>query len=126
MNSAAEKWTNKFHTPTVIGAVDCMPTEIHKPKYFRDSYINLKGFASINVQMTCDTSEKITMVDATSPGSMHNSCIWRRSTKSGAISIMNGNFCLLSDNGYGITPWHSIQTPYKQGRRKLQLYSCES
>lgn len=35
-----------------------------KPSEFGDECVNRKGETTINVQMTCDTYEKITSVDA--------------------------------------------------------------
>lgn len=111
VNLAKEKWMRKFKIPSVIGALDCTHIEIKKPRMYGDCYINRKGFPSINVQMTCDADEKITSVDASWPGSTHDSRIWRRSIISNEISKYNGTACLLADSGYGITPW--ILTPFK-------------
>nr|CAI5866044.1 unnamed protein product [Callosobruchus analis] len=65
--------------PAAIGVLDCTHVRISKPIQFGDKYINRKGFASINVQATCNTQEKLTRVDVQWLSSIHDSRIWRRS-----------------------------------------------
>jgi hypothetical protein len=64
MDKAKTDWTSKFLIPTAIGAVHCTHVHIIKPSEFSDEYVNRKGKTTINVQMTSDTNEKITSVDA--------------------------------------------------------------
>nr|CAH7734830.1 unnamed protein product [Callosobruchus chinensis] len=42
-------------------------------------YIDRKGYHSINVQATCKADEWVTSVDASWPGSVHDSRIWSNS-----------------------------------------------
>lgn len=118
VNDAKEKWRNKFKMPSVIGIVDCTHVEIAKPKAFGDSYINRKGYASLNVQVTCNSEEKITSIEAEWPGSTHDSRIWRRSNICKEISPLNGAVCLLADSGYGIAPW--LLTPFTPAETREQ------
>lgn len=111
INNAKMLWQTRFELPTVIGALDCTHVEILKPSGFGDEYVNRKGYASINVQATCDASEKITSVSAEWPGSVHDARIWRRSQIRDIISRFEGAACLLGDSGYGISPW--LITPFK-------------
>lgn len=114
MDQAKADWASRFRIPTVIGAIDCTHVLIQKPSAFGDEYVNRKGKASINVQMTCDANEKITSVDAQWPGSVHDSRIWRLSGVQEVVRRFDGDVCLLGDSGYGITPW--LLTPYSEVR----------
>lgn len=72
MNEAKALWQRSYRLPTVIGALDCTQVEILKPGLHGDEYICRKGYASINVQATCDASEKFTSISAEWPGSVHD------------------------------------------------------
>lgn len=48
-------WTNiqyKYKFPKVIGAIDSTHIHIHKPKRHAESYINRKGYYSIQLQVS--------------------------------------------------------------------------
>lgn len=119
VNEAKLLWQTRFNLPTVIGALDCTHIEIKKPTLFGDEYINRKGYASINVQATCDANEKFTSISAEWPGSVHDARIWRRCAMRGVISQFNGSACLLGDSGYGIAPW--LITPFKPPHTAQQV-----
>lgn len=110
MNKAKDDWNSIFHIPTVIGAIDCSHVNILKPHVYGDEYVNRRNDISLNVQVTCDSREYITSVDAQWPGSVHDARIWRQSGIQDVMRRFNGDFCLLGDSGYGITPW--LLTPY--------------
>lgn len=111
LNNARNEWGARFRIPTAIGALDCTHIEIKKPTYFRDEYVNRKGRTTINVQATCDASEKFTSVDAQWPGSVQDSRIWRQSVIQQTLRQYDGAYCLIGDSGYGISPW--LMTPFK-------------
>lgn len=83
---------------------------IRKPSLHGDEYINRKGFASINVQATCNGRNIFTSVDASWPGSVHDSRIWRNSRIFQNIRRQE-DIVLLADEGYGITPW--LMVPFR-------------
>lgn len=118
MNEARVLWQTRFHMPSVIGALDCTHVEINKPSIFGDEYVNRKGYTSINVQATCDASEKVTSISAEWPGSVHDSRIWRRTPFRNILSRFDGSVCLLADSGYGISPW--LITPFKPAHTEAQ------
>lgn len=105
INTAKEEWNTRFHMPTVVGALDCTHIMIKKPSLYGDEFINRKGKASINVQATCDSFEKITSIEAQWPGSVHDGRIWRNSNVQQVLRLFDGSACLLGDKGYGIAPW---------------------
>lgn len=111
IRNAKQLWQDRFRFPTAIGALDCTHVRIQKPgPPHGDEYINRKGFPSINVQATCNAREIFTSVDASWPGSVHDSRIWKNSLARQAISN-SVNCVLLADSGYGIEPW--LMTPYR-------------
>jgi hypothetical protein len=58
IQSAKDAWRDKFNIPCAIGALDCTHEMILSPgKRHGGEYINRKGFASLNVQATCDAGE---------------------------------------------------------------------
>lgn len=118
MEQAKEEWSSKYRLPTAIGAIDCTHVCIVKPTHFGDEYVNRKGKTSINVQITCNSREQITSVDAQWPGSVHDSRIWRMSTVQDVLRRYDGDVCLLGDSGYGISPW--MLTPYDEVRNALE------
>lgn len=117
INNAKVMWQTRFNLPTVVGALDCTHIEIKKPSVFGDEYVNRKGYASINVQATCDAEEKFTSISAEWPGSVHDARIWRSAVRD-VISRYDGTACLLGDSGYGIAPW--LITPFKPPQDNIQ------
>jgi hypothetical protein len=77
---------------------------ILKPSIHDDEYVNRKMFASLNVQATCN-EEIFTSIDASWPGSVHDSRIWRNSEIREQFSRRYNNAVLLGDSGYGLEPW---------------------
>ena len=76
--------------------------QILKPGLHGDEYICRKGLATLNVQATCDASERFTSVSANWPGSVHGSRIWQNADL-GALMVNSGtDALLLGYEGYGI------------------------
>lgn len=101
---AKNEWSTKYIFPNAIGALDCTLIEIMKPSSFGDEFVCRKGYAALNVQMTCDAKEMITSVDASWAGSVHDSRIWRNSNISTALNENQIGAIMLADEGYGLTP----------------------
>jgi hypothetical protein len=78
---------------------------------FGDEYVNRKGFPSINVQATCNEKYIFTSIDASWPGSVHDSRVLKNSSL--YQLLLNGHHAsvILADEGYGISPF--IMTPFK-------------
>nr|CAH7754861.1 unnamed protein product [Callosobruchus chinensis] len=88
-----------------IGARDCTHIPILKPAARGDEYINRKGFPSLNILASCNSSEVFTSVDISWPGSVHDARIWTNSTIQPVISRNQVRALLLGDSGFGIAPW---------------------
>ena len=88
-----DDWQNKFAFPCAIGTLDCTHVQILKPGLYGDEYNCRKGLATLNVQASCDASERLTSVSANWPGSAYDGRIWKNSdvgalmAKSGTNSI---------------------------------------
>ena len=72
---AKDDWQNKFALPCATGALGCTHVQILKPGLHGDEYICRKGFATLNVQATCDVSERLTSVLVNWPESVYDSRI---------------------------------------------------
>lgn len=79
-NRAKAQFTEAMGFPSAIGAIDCTHVRIEKPSGAAgDEYINRKGFPSINVQATCSEKCVFTSLDASWPGSVHDSRVLKNS-----------------------------------------------
>ncbi|CAH1968567.1 unnamed protein product [Acanthoscelides obtectus] len=107
---AKQIWQSMYKFPTAVGVIDCTHIGILKPNRYGDEYINRKGKPALNVQATCDAKEMFTSVDASWPGSVLDSRIWRNSQTRSQL-INKANVLLLGDDGYGIEP--CLMTPFR-------------
>ncbi|XP_061170415.1 putative nuclease HARBI1 [Saccostrea echinata] len=100
--------------PNVIGCIDGTHVRIQAPSHDENSFVNRKGFHSINVQAVCDHEGKLTNINASWPGSVHDSHIFRTSQiRTYLEEEENGLFengVLLGDSGYACRPF--LLTPY--------------
>lgn len=122
VNEAKDLWLKRFRMPCCVGALDCTHVRITKPSVHGDEYINRKNFPSINVQATCDAQERFTSIDATWPGSVHDSRIFKTSSlyrQLQANSAASTTF-VLADSGYGAAPW--VLVPYQAPSTPAQTY----
>lgn len=113
LNNNKVKFFEQCGMPGVIGAIDCTHIAIIAPRDEEHNYVNRKGFHSKNVQLICDQNLLILNVNATFPGSVHDSFIWRQSQVKVHLqnAFENGqrNTWLLGDSGYPQEPW--LMTP---------------
>lgn len=66
--------------PNIIGAIDCTHVAIKAPSINEFSYVNRKGFHSVNVQIICDAHLALINVIARWPGGTHDSFIVQNSS----------------------------------------------
>ncbi len=91
--------------PNVLGAIDCTHVWIKKPSEYPQSYINRKGWPSINVQAVCDFEGRFTNICATWPGATHDSFVLRQSHLFEQFDNGEIDGRLLGDAGYLLKPW---------------------
>ncbi|KAJ8911212.1 hypothetical protein NQ315_014924 [Exocentrus adspersus] len=94
LDDTRQRFYQKFGLPGVIGCIDCTRVAIFPPIQNHDIYpehiyINRKNNHSINVQLICDDTLKITNVNARFPGSIHDAYIWSQSNIEQAVSNLS-------------------------------------
>jgi len=97
--------------PMAIGAIDGCHIKIDKPDNDPDSYINRKGYYSIQMQVVCDHNRKIIDFFAGYPGSVHDSRVFRNSPICNTLEEKCGPYFLLGDSGYPLQT--RLMTPFK-------------
>lgn len=116
--------------PGVIGAIDGSHIKIDKPENDAESYMNRKGFYSIQVfvqcrcltksslcifkfqiQAVCDHNRKIRDVFIGYPGSVHDARVFRNSPLCANLEGMCGRYVLLGDSAYPLKT--NLLVPFK-------------
>jgi hypothetical protein len=101
----------KFCLSGIIGALDCTQIPIVSlPLDVQRAYQNRKGWYSLNVQAVVDGRYRFLNVDASWPGSCHDSRILRDSALWPAFEQQLIDGILLGDSGYPSRQW--LLTPY--------------
>ncbi|XP_052230655.1 putative nuclease HARBI1 [Dreissena polymorpha] len=108
--------------PGVIGCVDGTHVRIISPGGPDEpSFVNRKGFHSLNVQATCDHKGMFTSVNACWPGCCHDSHIFRMSKLGQHMANHHQDperGYLLGDSGYPCRPF--LLTPFLQPESEAQ------
>ncbi|XP_042617312.1 putative nuclease HARBI1 [Cyprinus carpio] len=107
--------------PAVVVTIDGTHVRIIAPTVNEETYINRKGFHSINVQVVFDANYKILDLVPKWPGSTYDA---RVLSQSGLNGLFEQNYVrpgchLLGDSGYPLKHW--LLTPYRrpQGEQPL-------
>ncbi|XP_049697658.2 putative nuclease HARBI1 [Helicoverpa armigera] len=93
----------KFGIPGVFCCIDGTHIAILRPAIHEERYFNRKGYHSLNVMIICDADLNIMCVDASSPGSAHDSSVWQSHpicNKMKELSNAGEQMFLLGDSGY--------------------------
>lgn len=89
--------------------------KIRAPSKDANSYINRKGFHSINVQVVCDANGHFTHVYAGQVGSVHDSRVFRNSPVARFLELPEQYFPhnshIIGDAAYGIHP--HVMVPFR-------------
>lgn len=96
--------------PGVIGVVDGCHIPISAPKENPQSYVNRKGYYSINTMAICDSKMNFTYVYVACCGSLHDARVWDLSDISEEINRHYDNFFpnethILGDAAYSLKPY---------------------
>lgn len=101
--------------PNVIGAIDGTHIKIRAPKEDPASYVNRKGFHSMNVQLICDSRGFFTHCFAGYVGSVHDARVFRNSPVADFLTMPEvyfpQNSHLIGDAAYDIHP--HLMIPYR-------------
>lgn len=94
--------------PNVIGAIDGTHIKIRSPPNDTVSYINRKGFPSLNVQLICDSRGLFTHCYAGEVGSLHDARVFRNSPVARFLEMPDVYFPndshIIGDAAYAIHP----------------------
>ena len=111
MHSIADGYKSKTGFPGVVGSVDGTHIAIPGPKDHRDSYINRKGYPSMQLQVVCTSTLKFTDVYTGWPGAVHDARVYRNSPVSQLVALLPPNFHLLGDSAYPLST--HLLVPYR-------------
>ncbi|XP_064652596.1 putative nuclease HARBI1 [Lineus longissimus] len=112
--------------PRVLGCIDgthvriICPNQQGRVPNYEASFVNRKGYHSLNIQAVCDHTGKFTNIVAKWPGATHDSYIFRNSALSSNFAGARGeDGMMLGDSGYPcrpflITPYPNPTTPREQ------------
>lgn len=110
--SLANGFQYKTGFPGVIGAIDGTHIPIPAPTLHRNSYINRKGHASIQLQAVCTSQMMFLDVYTGWPGSVHDARVFRNCPLYGHLQdAMRSDYHLLGDSAYPLST--SLITPYR-------------
>ncbi|CAC5400558.1 HARBI1 [Mytilus coruscus] len=121
LNATKNGFYEKTGFPNVIGCVDGTHVRIQAPEDDEPSFVNRKGFHSVNVQGICDQNCLFTNVSANWPGSCHDAHVFKTSAvgihlQDQYTSIEQG--VVLGDSGYPCRPF--LLTPFRQPREQRE------
>lgn len=115
-----KEFMDKFGFPGVLGVIDCTHVELRAPIKNAAMFVNKTGSHSINIQIICDASGKITNVFANYPASVLDSTILDNSAVRTVFQKdkpVEG--WLLGDTAYPLRTW--LLTPYDNPKTKAKL-----
>ncbi len=116
----ASEFEQKTGFPNVIGCIDGTHIPVKPPAADRDSYINRKGYPSVNVMAVCDHKMLFTAVFADRAGSVHDARVLRVSQlghKLESSEIGQSKFHILGDSAYPLLP--QLLVPYRDNGHLL-------
>ena len=117
MERIAEGFRQRAGIPGVVGAVD--GTHIQSPapnSLHRSSYINRKGFASIQLQVVCDSKLRFLDICTGYPGSVHDARVYRNSPLSEKVETLPDTYHILGESAYPLTAKHRRYWPRIRGK----------
>nr|CAI5851449.1 unnamed protein product [Callosobruchus analis] len=118
LENIRQRFYEKFQFPGIVGIIDCTVAitspNVNNAEQPERAYVNRKNYHSLNVQLICDSTLKILNVNASFPGSTHDSFIWSQSRVSDALERIyrqnpTDTFFVIGDSGYPTRP--RILTP---------------
>lgn len=106
----SNNFLRKTGFPGVVGCIDGSHIPILGPSDHRASFINRKGFPSIQLQAVCDDNLRFLDVFAGWPGSVHDARVFRNSPlyhilKDGNVHEENH---ILGDSAYALAPFMMV------------------
>lgn len=104
----ADEFEKQYGFPGVVGCIDGCHIPIKAPVTDRDSYVNRKGFTSVNFLGVCDHRMKFIYAYTDCPGSVHDAHVLDVSSLKQKLSEDSGfnveHYHLLGDAAYPLLP----------------------
>lgn len=120
--ASASAFDRKYGMPNVVGCIDGTHIPVKAPANDRDSYMNRKGYTSINVLAVCDEGMRFTYVYADRAGSVHDARVLRVSSLGHDLVsdtfLDDGKYHLLGDSAYPLLP--TLLVPYRDNGHLTQ------
>ena len=119
LQEQADQFSQRNGFPGIVGALDGCHIEIKEPGDHSKSYINRKGFASLQLQAVCNYNMLFTHVFLGYPGSCHDARVLRNSDLWTSGSNMCRNvYHIIADAAYPIRGW--LLTPFRDNGHLTQ------
>ncbi|KAJ2949263.1 hypothetical protein O0L34_g6216 [Tuta absoluta] len=98
----------KYRMRGLLACVDGTHVAIVTPTTHPERYKNRKGYYSLNIMIMCDSNLNILCVDASYPGSTHDSVVWANHYLNPYLDrlhrVEGEDVYLLGDSGYSLRP----------------------
>ncbi|XP_067620089.1 putative nuclease HARBI1 [Eurosta solidaginis] len=112
IDQSKQYFYRQFNFSGVIGCADGTHVKTIKPAVDESLFFNRKGYFSVNVMIVCNYNVEIIAVDASLPGSCHDSFIWNQSdVRQFYINNHTENSWILANSGYALESF--MLTPYR-------------
>jgi len=102
--SIADEFQSRYGFLEVVGCIDGSHIPVKAPAVDRDSYINRKGFASVNLLAVCDNRMRFIYTFSDCAGSTHDARVMHMSALGDSLSsgqlLADENYHLLGDSAY--------------------------
>ncbi|XP_052264182.1 putative nuclease HARBI1 [Dreissena polymorpha] len=120
LKTIADGFQQRCGMPGVVGAVDGTHIACPAPiSEHRSSFFNRKGFASLVLQVVCDSNLKFLDIYTGWPGSVHDARVYRNSPVAQKIENLPDEFHVLGDSAYPLT--RHLLVPYRDNGHLDQL-----
>ncbi|XP_064831680.1 putative nuclease HARBI1 [Oncorhynchus masou masou] len=107
--------------PNVMGVVDCTHIAIKAPNAEDSSYVNKKGFHSINCQLVCDARGLLLSAETNWPGSLQDDFILKQSSVYKELEEQeNHEGWFLGDCCYPLKKWLMTPVQYPETSADFQ------
>ena len=114
-SSNASSCESRYGFPGVVGCMDGCHIPLKPPAADRDSYINRKGFPSLNLLAVCDHNMKFMYTFSDCPGSVHDARVLRSCSLGeqllGNQLFDNPDHHVLGDSAYPLLP--GVLVPFR-------------
>ncbi|KAL5013286.1 hypothetical protein ScPMuIL_007556 [Solemya velum] len=112
IGEVVDQFSQRNGFPGIVGSLDGTHIQIRRPSDHGQSYVNRKGYHSLQLQAVCKLDMSFTHAFTGYPGSCHDSRILKNSDlwQNGLQMCRPGNH-IIADGGYPLRKW--LLTPFR-------------